>query len=75
MSWTPLMRRAAGIMATATLAFTAASIGYLWLRTRAMDVTGWEFFKISLVTCLVWFAIGAVMTFFIVMIVQKNEGR
>ena len=69
------MRRGALVMVLATVAFTAVSLLFLWSRAGAIGVSGWDFLIMAVIVTLVWFAIGAVMTFYIVMIIKKNENR
>ena len=69
------MRRGAWAMVAATLVFTALSLAFLWVRAGAIGVAGWDFLIMAVIVTLVWFAIGAVMTFYIVMIIKKNENR
>jgi len=75
MTWSPTMRRGAGLTALATVVFTLASIAYLWTTTSNLDVPVWGFIKMAAIVSFVWAAIGATMGIFIVMILKKNEGR
>ena len=76
MTWSRGMRRGAWITAAGTGLMIVLTLGYLWNLTQGWDgVTPWAFLKMGVVIAVVWMAIGATMGFFIVMIIQKNEGR
>lgn len=69
------MRKGARVMAFATAAFTTLSILFLWMRAKTLEVAPLDFLIMALIVIIVWTAIGAVMAFYIVMIIRKNENR
>ena len=75
MTWSRNMRYSAWLMALATAIFTAASLFFLWYKAKSLDVSPWDFLTMAIIVAIVWVAIGAVMAFYVVMIIKKNENR
>lgn len=74
MSWSKRAKQGAIWTGFGTVAVIAVSVIYLWIKTAGLEgVSVMEFVKIALVMGLVFAAIGAVMMFFIVMVLRKNE--
>ena len=69
------MKRGLWIMIGATVTVIAATLIYLAFREEAAEVSAWDFTKMAIVISIVWTAIGATMTIFIIMIIKKNENR
>ena len=72
MPWSLHQKRGLRLTLLGTAVMTALTLLYLWM-FHAHGVALSSFLAIAAVIAVVWFAIGAVMAFFIVMIIRKNE--